>query len=133
MEKNGDIMDMIKYEKFEEWLSILKAADKKTTTIYIDVIRVKPTETRISMNIIFQIRLDNLIHSCIITEEMPELTIVPDWVFSVLSTEKLRNDALADYHHQLDEYDRIVHDEYQKACDIIKNLGYTNIIMGLIQ
>ena len=125
-------MDLVKYEKFEDWLTVLKATDKQTI-VYVDIIHVKPNETMRSINILFQVEKDGKVHSCVVDEEMPGVTVVPAWVFDVLSTEKLRAEALADYNHTLDAYDVLVDAEYKKACGIIKNQGYQNVVMGLIQ
>lgn len=124
-------MDMIKYERFEDWMGLLKAGDKKTK-VYVDVVRVKPSENTVSMNVLFQVISDGCVHSCVVFEGMPEVTIVPEWVFSVLSTEKLQKEALEDYRKTLDWYDQRVHEEYKKAEDIIKGMGYA-VVMGLIQ
>ena len=125
-------MDMIKYERFEDWMSLLRLVDK-TKTVYVNVVRTKQSENIISMNIVFQVIHDELIHSCVVSEGMPETMIVPEWVFSVLSTEKLQLEALADYRKTLEVYDARVHEEYKKAEDVIKGMGYSNIIMGLVQ
>lgn len=125
-------MDMIKYEKLEDWMGLLKASDKETI-VYVDILHVKPTENLRSINIIFQMIVENRVHVCVIDEDMPEVTIVPEWVFTVLSDEKLRKAALENYHKNLGVYDALVKTEYEKAVGIVEKEGYENVVMGVIQ
>jgi hypothetical protein len=63
---------------------------------------------------------------------MPELRLVPESVFDVLSTEKLRMDALADYQKSVETYDGNVKKEYGDAEDLIKEQGFP-VVMGVVQ
>ena len=123
---------MVKYEKFEEWLLFLKAGDKKTT-VYVDVARMKPSENLVSLNVVFQVISQNWVHCCIVSDGMPVVDVVPEWVFSILSDPKLANDALVNYRMSLELFEKKVMSEYEKAVGIIKKEGFSNIVMGVVQ
>jgi hypothetical protein len=126
------MLDSIKYERLEDFLCLLKAADSKKTHVYVDVIRLTGEDNVMTMKISFMIIREGFLHQCIFGDNMPEMLLVPEGVFSVLSTEKLRKDALNDYHRSLQVYDDSVKAEYQKAEDLIRDLGYM-VVMGVVQ
>lgn len=128
-------MTTIKYENFEDWMSLLKASDKeKKTVVYIDVIRTKPSEDNITMSVLFQfIGQNGMINSCNVSDDMPYCVLVPEWVFSMLSSEKVQKEEYEFYRLSIDLFDKHLHEEYEKAVSIIKGAGFNNIIMGLVQ
>jgi acyl-CoA thioesterase len=126
------MLDIIKYENLEDFIGLLKAAVDKKTPVYVDVVRLKHDDDVMTMKISFMVIHNGFLHQCFFSEGMPELRLVPESVFDVLSTEKLRMDALADYQKSVETYDENVKKEYGAAEDLIKEQGFP-VVMGVVQ
>lgn len=126
------MLDTIKYEKLEDYLSLLKATENKKTPVYVDVIRLSREDGFMTMKVSFMVIKDGFLHQCMYADDMPEMYLLSKEIFSRFSSEKLRNDTFTDYQRTLDAFDLAVHGEYQKAEEIIKGLGFP-VVMGVVQ
>lgn len=123
-------MDVIRYEQLEDWIKQSKAYVNKP--VYLNALKTREKDSnRMTSTIIIQHIHEGILHECTITNGMPEVMIVPEWVFSVVS-EKTAAMAMAEYHGVLNLFDTQVKDEYLKAEQILKTEGFTNIIMGMV-
>lgn len=130
MEREVRMLDVVRYERLEGFIGLLKAADKKTP-VYVDVVRSQSESGLLTMKISFMMIQDGFLHQCFFSEDMPVFRFVDESVFNVLS-EPVRKQALDDYHLGIERYEAEVKAEYDAAADVIRQEGFT-VVEGVVQ
>jgi len=126
-------MRTIRFEKWEDMKALLAELPKEKL-ICLDVVRVKPAENIVSAEIWFQVNIDDELYKYHHVDDMPSVIIVPSWFFQAIGGKDpdLRKDAVDDYNLGLKEFEDKVKEEYKKAEELVKGMGF-KVIMALIQ
>jgi hypothetical protein len=121
-------MTMLVYEKLGEFIEKLETLDKETT-MYMTVVHAKQNETLVAtIRMQFAIGESSVFHTFNYSEGMGTVNLIPVEAFDLLPDDAQRNMAKKRYEAELDVFNKSVTDEYEKAKQLLVQLGFTKIV-----
>jgi len=125
-------MYTILYEKIEDYFKMLETLPKKDIQIFVSNVKNISDNGLISTAILIQAFKDDICVMYRYTEDMPVFQLINDMLFNAIP-DHARESAKKAYNEAYNEFLKKQQGEYNKLVDLLRNMGFVNIINAFIQ